>query len=82
MKQKDVALIIIVAAISGFASFFASRLLFATPENRQQKVEVVDKISNDFAAPNPKYFNVNSINAAQLIQVTDSKNPNPFNGAQ
>jgi len=82
MKQKDIALIIIIAAISGFASFFASRLLFATPENRQQKVEVVDKITSDFAAPNPKYFNSNSINASQLIQVTDNKNPNPFNGTQ
>jgi hypothetical protein len=81
MKQKDIALIIVIAAISGFISFFAARFLFATPANRQQKVEVVDKITSEFPTPSPKYFNPNSIDAAQLIQVTDNQNPNPFNGA-
>ena len=82
MKQKDVALIIVIAAVSAFASFFISRLVFATPENRQQKVEVVDKITSEFPTPSSKYFNANSINAAKLIQVTDNNNPNPFNGEQ
>lgn len=82
MKQKDIALIIVIAAVSAGASFFVSRLLFATPENRQQKVEVVDAITTEFPIPNKKYFNDESINAAKLIQVTDNNNPNPFNGAQ
>jgi hypothetical protein len=82
MKQKDIALIIVIAAVSAFASFFISRLVFATPENRQQKVEVVDKITNEFPMPRSKYFNSESINAAKLIQVTDNQNPNPFNGTR
>ncbi len=81
MKQKDVALIIVIAAISGFASFFLSHFLFATPQNREQKVEVVDKITTEFPLPSHKYFNENSIDPAQLVQVVDNNNPNPFKGA-
>ena len=82
MKQKDIALIIIIATISGFASFFISRLVFATPANRQQKVEVVDTITADFPTPSTRYFNSNAINPAQVITVGDGNNPNPFKGAQ
>lgn len=82
MKQKDIALIIIVAGISGFASFFISHLIFVSPTNRQQKAETVDTITADFPTPNNKYFNSNSIDPAQVIQVTNGNNPNPFNGAQ
>ena len=43
MKQKDVALIILISAISAVISFAASHILFATPANREQRVAVVDK---------------------------------------
>lgn len=81
MKQKDIALIIIIAAVSGFASFFLSRYLFATPQNRQQQAAVVDKITTEFPQPDHKYFNTDSIDPTQLIQVGDHDNTNPFNGA-
>jgi hypothetical protein len=81
MKQKDIALIIIIAAISGLASFFVSRMVFATPQNREQQVEVVDVITDQFNVPtDKKYFNDKSINPAQLIEVGDNDNPNPFKG--
>ena len=82
MKQKDIALIIIIAAISGFTSYFVSHLIFATSDNLQQKVEVVDVITSDFPTPSNKYFNSDAIDPAQVIQVGDGNNPNPFNGAQ
>ena len=81
MKQKDLALIIVIVFVSGLLSFFVSRLFFATPKDRQQKVEVVDTLTSDFATPDPKYFNKNSTNPTQLIQIGDSNNPNPFNGS-
>lgn len=80
MKQKDIALIIIVIFISGVTSFFISNALFASPENRQQKVEVVEAISATFPTPNSKYFNSQSVNPTELIQIGNSTNPNPFNG--
>ena len=81
MKQKDIALIILIAAISGTASFAVSHFLFATPQNRQQQVAVVDPITTDFATPDTKFFNSQSIDAAKLIEVGGGNNTNPFNGS-
>lgn len=78
MKQKDIALIIIVVFISGVISFFISHLLFGGPKNRQQQVEVVDAISTQFNVPSDKYFNKNSIDPTQLIQIGQNTNPAPF----
>ncbi|HUS25761.1 MAG TPA: hypothetical protein VMY99_00240 [Nevskiaceae bacterium] len=81
MKQKDIALIIVIVFASGIVSLVVSRLVFAPPKNRQQQVEVVDAISADFPDPDAKYFNKNAIDPTQLIKIGDSTNPNPFNGA-
>ncbi len=81
MKQKDIALIIFIAAISAIVAFTASHFIFATPQNRQQRVAVIDKISTQFSTPNPQFFNNQSIDPTQLIEVQNSNNTNPFNGS-
>ena len=78
MKQKDIALIIVIAAFSAIISFFISGKIFVTPTNRQQKVEVVDVISPEFQKPSDKYFNSSSIDPTQLVTIGDNNNPNPF----
>lgn len=80
MKQKDLALIVLIAGVSGFASFFLSHVIFATPQNRQQSAPVVDAIDTTFPQPSSKYFNTDSINPAQLIEVGKHNNPDPFGG--
>lgn len=82
MKQKDIAMIILIAGIAGVISFFVSRLVFGSGGNRQQQAEVVDIITTDFAKPSSKYFNSSSIDPTQLIQIGDSNNTNPFASAQ
>lgn len=81
MKQKDIALIIVIVAISGIVSFLASGWIFAKPADRQQKAEVVDIITSDFPLPDSKYFNNNSVDPTQLIEIGGSNNPNPFGGS-
>ena len=81
MKQKDVALIILISAVSAVISFAASHILFTTPANREQRVAVVDKITTEFSTPNPQFFNNQSIDPTQLIEVQTSNNPNPFSGS-
>lgn len=81
MKQKDVALIIFIAAISGAISFAASHLLFASAKDRQQTASVVQNITTQFITPDPKFFNNQSIDPAKLIEVGNSNNTNPFNGS-
>lgn len=81
MKQKDIALIILIVAVSGVASFFVSRLTFAPPKHLQQQVEVVEPIKSDFPSPDNKYFNGSSIDPTQLIQIGNNANQNPFNAS-
>jgi hypothetical protein len=69
MKQKDVALIIVMAFISAILSLVVSRFVFSAPQNRQQKAEVVDVIEPQFSTPPPKYFNANSVDPAQPISI-------------
>ncbi len=80
MKQKDIATIIAVMAVSGLLSFFVGRFLFATPQDRQMKAEVVDTISTEFTQPTTKYFNDKSINPTLPIRIGDGSNNAPFTG--
>jgi len=80
VKQKDLALIIVIAVVSGVVSFFVSNKIFVTPANRQQQVDVVDKINPSFQTPSTKYFNSSSIDPTQESQIGNNDNQNPFNG--
>lgn len=82
MKQKDLALIIVVVFISAVVSLVVSKTLFSSPKNRQQAVEVVDPITSDFPAPDSHYFNSQSIDPTKLIKIGDNSNPTPFNVKQ
>lgn len=81
MKQKDIALIIFIAGMSGIISYAVSHVIFATPANRQQRVAVVDPINTSFPTPDTKFFNSQSIDPAKLIEVESGNNSNPFNGS-
>ena len=79
MKQKDYALVLVIIFFSGIISFFISGKIFVTPSNRQQKVQTVDVIDSSFQKPSEKYFNKDSVDPAQLVQIGDNNNQNPFN---
>lgn len=79
MKQKDIAVVIVVAFVSALLSLFLSNRIFVTPENRQQKVEVVDAINPAFSEPDKKYFNDQSLNPARASQLGGATNQTPFN---
>jgi len=80
MKQKDIFTIGFIIIFSGVISFVLSNALFGSPKNREQKVEVVDKITSDFNRPDTKYFNKDSINPTQTIQIGNNSNTQPFSG--
>lgn len=79
MKQKDWALVLVMAFIGAIVALFASNLLFSSPKNREQTAEVVDAISPDFPSPPSKYFNTNAINPTQPVRIGNANNQNPFN---
>lgn len=81
MKQKDIAIIIVIAFFSAVISFLASNRLFVTPAGRNQQAEVVDAINATFQTPDKKYFNSNSIDPTQQAVLGTGTNSDPFNGA-
>ncbi|HSX32240.1 MAG TPA: hypothetical protein VLF43_03190 [Candidatus Saccharimonadales bacterium] len=82
MKQKDIALIIIMVFVSAVVALTLSKFVFAKPADRQQTAEKVDAITADFPQPPSKYFNNGSVNPTQQIEIGNSSNPNPFNKQQ
>lgn len=82
MKQKDIALIIVVVFISAVISILVSKLVFAKPANRQQKVEIVQPISADFPQPDSHYFNSTSFDPTKTITIGTNLNPDPFKTSQ
>ena len=73
MKQKDIALILVMAFISAILALVISKLVFSSPGNREQQAEVVDVITPDFSTPPPKYFNSSSVDPAQPISIDANK---------
>jgi hypothetical protein len=78
VKQKDIALIIVIVFVSATLSFFLSNALIGTPQNKKQKAAVVEPITSDFHEPNKKFFNETAVNPTQTITIGDSSNQQPF----
>lgn len=81
MKQKDIALIIVIVFISAVVSFFVSGKIFSSPKDRQQKAEVVNPITADLPKPDTRFFNDHSFDPTRVIVLGQNANPNPFNGS-
>lgn len=80
MKQKDIALILVMVAIGAIVALVISRLVFSSPKNKEQTAEIVDVITADFPAAPRQYFNTSSVNPTKQIEIGTGTNPNPFNG--
>lgn len=82
MKQKDIALILIIVFISAIVSLFVSKAIFVSPKSRQQQVDKVQPITADFPKPDSHYFNTSSFDPTQLITIGQNNNQTPFNSKQ
>lgn len=81
MKQKDIALIIVIVFISAVISLLASNALFGSPQKRQQTAEIVQPISADLPDPDNRYFNNQAFDPTKVITIGQNANPNPFNSS-
>lgn len=79
MKQNDIALILVIGFISAVVAVAVSSLTIGSKSNRQQQVEVVDKISDQFTQPSKQYFNENSVDPTQIIRIGGNTNQQPIN---
>lgn len=81
MKQKDIALIILVIAVSAFISVFVSKKVFNSPKNRNQQAEVIQPITADLPVPDKRYFNTQAFDPTQVINISQNANPDPFSSS-
>lgn len=78
MKQKDIALLVVIVILAGAISLVVSQNLFLSGKNKSLTAEKVDVIEAKFQQPDKTIFNQNAINPTQLIQIGDTSNPQPF----
>lgn len=62
MKKNEIALLILIVAISFAASFFLVRTIMGSPEKRTVEVQSVEAIKGDVTPPEATTFNENAIN--------------------
>ncbi len=79
MKQKDIALIIVIIGGSAIVSFIIFGFIFGKQTSAKVSVEVVEPISASFELPNSKFFNNTSLNPTQTITISPDSNQKPFN---
>jgi hypothetical protein len=79
MKQKDLALILVIIFVSVVVSLFISNEIIVPSKNRQQEVDVVQPITTNFPKADSRYFNSTSIDPTQIIVIGQNSNTNPFN---
>lgn len=73
MKQKDYILIGATAVFSAVMSFVISGIFISPPDQRSQTAEVVEVITDQFTPTASQYFNENSVNPTQLIQISPNQ---------
>jgi hypothetical protein len=80
MKQSDLALIIVIIAISLLASFFVGNAVFNKPQNRTAQVEVVKPLADHFPSIDSSIFNkTKAVNLTENIKIGDGKkSTDPF----
>lgn len=78
MKQKDIALILVISFISLALGLVASNFLFGK-NSKNLKADVVTAITPDFNEPDKKYFNNTSVDPTQIIRIGENTNQKPFN---
>ena len=78
MKQKDIALIIVVMFFSAILSLLITQALFSTKGKKSLSAEIVEPITAEFREPDKTVFNADAINPTQLIQIGGEANQNPI----
>lgn len=70
MKKTDIAMIILIAAVSVMVAFFGTNAILGDAASEEQKVKTIEKMSATVEEPNPAIFNSDAINPAVEVQIT------------
>ncbi len=69
MKNTDIAMVILIAAISVVASYLIGNAILGDPNNRVENISYMDPISSDIEQPDLETFNPYTLNPTVEIYV-------------
>lgn len=69
MKKTDIAMIILIAAVSVLIAFFVTRSLLGSSSDEAVKVPTIESIQPTIGEVDPTIFNENAINPAVEVQI-------------
>lgn len=62
MKKSDIAMIILIAAVSMMLAYFGAQAILGNVQNESVQVKTIDRISTEVVEPDPTVFNTDAIN--------------------
>ena len=78
MKKNEIALLILVASIAAFATYFVANAVLGGRTAEPVTVEAASEISPELQPPNKEIFNDKAINPTVPINIGDDNNNSPF----
>jgi len=72
MKRSELAMVILIAAVSVMVAYFIGHALFGGAANQSVKVPTIQTISSEFDTPDPTIFNSNAINPTIGVSLSSS----------
>jgi len=79
MKKNDIAIIILVVAISGLVAYFAGQAVLTSQKaDKPVSVETAEMIDAAVVEPEAKIFHKDAINPTVKIEIGDINQQQPF----
>ena len=69
MKNTDIAMIVLVAAISVALSYFLGNAILGNPNDRVEELSYIETVSGTVESPDPETFNEGAINPTIEVYV-------------
>ena len=69
MKKTDIAMIILIAAVSIAVSFFVANSVFGSVYDGSATVKTIDEINSTITEPSTDIFNEDAINPSVQVQI-------------
>jgi hypothetical protein len=82
MKKSDIAMIILIAAVSMMLAYFGAQALLGNIQNESVQVRTIDRISTEVTEPDPSVFNSDAINPTVEVIIGGDSSDDSDQGLQ
>jgi hypothetical protein len=82
MKKSDIAMIILIAAVSMMLAYFGAQAILGDAQNESVQVKTIERISTEVTEPDPSVFNSNAINPTVEVIIGGDQSNDSDQGLQ